>query len=129
MMQFSLLTPEGELFSAQVDQVDAQGAEGDLGVLPDHVAFVTPLKVAPLSIKSDGQESRFAVYGGILQVTPEEVTVLADQADLPEQLDRRAVLSQQERLETQLSQTQHAEQEATLKHQLQIVQTQLEVLA
>lgn len=129
MMDFSILTPQGELYSAEVDQVSAQGHEGELGVLPDHVALVTPLKVALLSVMSQGQESRFAVYGGMLQVTPGKVTVLADQAHLPEQIDQQAALARKQELESQLNQTGSSEETDALRRELQAIQVQLEVVS
>lgn len=129
MMHFSILTPQGELYSAEVDRVVAQGHEGELGILPDHVALVTSLKVAALRVMSQGQESRFAVYGGMLQVTPEKVTVLADQAYLPEQIDQQAALTRKQELESQLNQTGSPEESDALRQELQGVRVQLEVVS
>jgi len=127
MMKFSLVTPEGKLYEAEVDQVNAQGAEGELGILPDHIALVSPLKVAPLDVKIKGEERRFAVYGGMLQVTPEAVTVLVERADLPDSIDRKAAQARQEELRSELSRTKDPEEQAALLRALDVVETQLEV--
>lgn len=129
MMQFSLLTPEGELFSAQVDEVTAQGSEGELGILPDHIPLVTSLKVAPLQIKANGQESRFAIYGGMLQVSQDKVTVLADDAQLPEQIDRQQAVARREALQAQLSRAGDDSEVAALEQELGVVEVQLEVVS
>ncbi len=127
MMKFSLVTPEGKLYEADVDQVNAQGVEGELGILPDHIALVSPLKVAPLVVKIKGEEHRFAVYGGMLQVTPEAVTVLVEHADLSDSIDRKAAQARQEELRSELSRAKDPEEKAALLRELDVVEAQLEV--
>jgi len=127
MMKFSLVSPEGKLYEAEVDQVNAQGADGELGVLPDHIALVSPLKVAALNVKIKGEQHRLAVYGGMLQVTPESVTVLVEHADLPESIDRKAAQARQEELRGQLNRSKDAEERAKLERELDVVNVQLEV--
>jgi len=129
MMQFSLLTPDGELYSAQVEEVTAQGSEGELGILPDHISLVTSLKVAPLRIKSNGHESRFAVYGGMLQVNQNKVTILADDAQLPEHIDRQQAVSRRDQLQSQLNRASNESEVAALQQQLGVVEVQLEVVS
>lgn len=129
MMQFALLTPEGELYNAQVEEIQAQGSEGNLGILPQHISLVTPLQVAPLSVKVQGQLKRFAVYGGILQVTPDKVTAFADHAELPERIDRARASARKEELEAKLQRESDPSQRADLKRQLDITHVQLEVLS
>jgi F-type H+-transporting ATPase subunit epsilon len=62
-LHFSLVSPERELYSGEVDQVDAPGSEGDFGVLAGHAPFMT-----------------FEVYGGFADVTPAGLTILAEKA-------------------------------------------------
>lgn len=127
-MHFSLLTPEGERYAAEVDEVLAQGTEGELGILPDHIPLVTPLKVASVRVKIKGEEQRFAVYGGLLKVTPDEVVVLTERVELPEEIDRAAALAQQEELEAQLNRSRDPEEREALQRQLHAVAVQLEVV-
>jgi F-type H+-transporting ATPase subunit epsilon len=77
---FSLVSPERELFSGAVDQVDAPGTEGDFGVLAGHAPFMTTLKEGPVRVYADGQVRTFEVRGGFADVTPDGLTVLAEQA-------------------------------------------------
>ena len=79
-LHFSLVSPERELFSGDVDQVDASGVEGDFGVLAGHAPFMTALKEAPLVVHNDGARKVYTVRGGFADVTPEGFTVLAEQA-------------------------------------------------
>ena len=54
-LHFSLVSPERELFSGMVDQVDASGGEGDFAVLAHHAPFMTALKEGPVSVKDGGK--------------------------------------------------------------------------
>jgi F-type H+-transporting ATPase subunit epsilon len=79
-LHFSLVSPERELFSGLVDQVDAPGAEGDFGVLADHAPFMTALKEGELRVHNDGKVTVYQVRGGFADVTPDGLTVLAQHA-------------------------------------------------
>jgi F-type H+-transporting ATPase subunit epsilon len=79
-LHFSLVSPERELFSGEVDQVDAPGSEGDFGVLAHHAPFMTALKTGPVTVHNDGQIRRYQVEGGFADVTPDGLTILAESA-------------------------------------------------
>jgi F-type H+-transporting ATPase subunit epsilon len=79
-LHFSLVSPQRELFSGEVDQVDAPGTEGDFGVLAGHAPFMTTLKEGPLRVYANGSVRTFDVRGGFADVTPEGLTVLAEHA-------------------------------------------------
>lgn len=79
-LQFSLVSPERELFSGEVDQVDAPGSEGDFGVLPGHAPFMTALREGQLRLYRNGQVTTFEVRGGFADVTLAGLTVLAESA-------------------------------------------------
>jgi F-type H+-transporting ATPase subunit epsilon len=79
-LHFSLVAPERQLFSADVDQVDAPGVEGDFGVLAGHAPFMTALKAGPVKVY-DGSTTRvFNIEGGFADVTPQGLTILAEHA-------------------------------------------------
>jgi len=79
-LHFSLVSPERELFSGEVDQVDAPGAEGDFGVLPGHAPFMTALREGPVRVFSGGATTTYEVQGGFADVTPAGLTILAERA-------------------------------------------------
>ena len=79
-LHFSLVSPERELFSGQVDQVDAPGTEGDFSVLAGHAPFMTALKEGRVTVYNDSQKKVYDVRGGFADVTPEGFTILAEQA-------------------------------------------------
>lgn len=79
-LTFSLVSPERELFSGQVDQVDLPGTEGDLGVLPNHSPLMAAIRTGAITVYSNGKEEKFFVEGGFADVTPAGLTVLAELA-------------------------------------------------
>jgi F-type H+-transporting ATPase subunit epsilon len=79
-LHFSLVSPERELFSGAVEQVDAPGVEGEFGVLPKHAPFMTVLKPGVVRIYEGGQVTPVFVRGGFADVTPSGLTILAEEA-------------------------------------------------
>ncbi|MDQ2860679.1 MAG: ATP synthase F1 subunit epsilon [Pseudomonadota bacterium] len=79
-LHFSLVSPERELFSGEVDQVDAPGSEGDFGVLVGHAPFMTTLKAGRVKLYNDSETRVFEVQGGFADVTAEGLTILAEHA-------------------------------------------------
>jgi F-type H+-transporting ATPase subunit epsilon len=79
-LHFSLVSPERELFSGEVDQVDAPGSEGDFGVLAGHAPFMTTLKEGRVKAYDGDETMVFDVRGGFADVTPEGLTILAEHA-------------------------------------------------
>lgn len=79
-LHFSLVAPERELFSAEVDQVDAPGVEGDFGVLAGHEPFMTALKAGTVLVYEGAARRVFAIEGGFADVTPAGLTILAEHA-------------------------------------------------
>lgn len=87
-LTFSLVSPERELFSGQVDQVDLPGTEGDLGVLPNHSPLMAAIRTGAITVYADGREEKFFVEGGFADVTPAGLTVLAELATPLADVDR-----------------------------------------
>ncbi len=79
-LHFSLVSPERELFSGEVDQVDAPGSEGDFGVLPGHAPFMTALREGEVRLFVGGKVTTYDVRGGFADVTPAGLTILAESA-------------------------------------------------
>ena len=79
-LHFSLVAPERQLFSADVDQVDAPGVEGDFGVLAGHAPFMTALKAGSVTVYDGGATRVFTIDGGFADVTAAGLTILAEQA-------------------------------------------------
>ncbi len=86
-LQVELVTAEGRVFSEEADFVLAPGIEGDLGVLPHHIALLTPLRTGQVTIRNEDAEHNIFVAGGFLEVLPDKVTILADAAERAEDID------------------------------------------
>ena len=90
-LHFNLVSPERQLMSEDVDQVDVPGAEGVFGVLPNHSPFMATLAPGVVKVKNAGVETRIFVRGGFAEVTPAGLTILAEEAIPVKDLDRAAI--------------------------------------
>ena len=97
-IQVDIVSAEGEIFSGKAEMVFAPGELGEIGITPRHAPLLTKLQPGEVRVQSmDGQEQFFFVTGGILEVQPTQVTVLADSALRAEDLDEDAALAARER--------------------------------
>jgi len=98
-----IVSAEGELFSGDAAAVFAPGKEGDLGIYPRHTPLLTLLKPGEVRVLTPGgEEHRFFVGGGALEVQPSKVTVLADTALRARDIDEAAALAAKQRAEDAL---------------------------
>ncbi|HZT42593.1 MAG TPA: F0F1 ATP synthase subunit epsilon [Chthonomonadaceae bacterium] len=83
-----LVTPERKLFSEEVQMVRVPGVEGSLGILAGHAPLLTELTTGLIKLTlADGQTAYIATSGGFMQVSREKVIILADSAELSEEID------------------------------------------
>ena len=88
-IQFELVTPERLILSSDVEMVVVPGSEGNFGVLPGHAPLISTIRPGTIEIyEGRAVTERIFVVGGIAEVTPERCTVLADEATLPDAVDR-----------------------------------------
>ena len=81
-MKCLLLLPRGALFDDEVAMVVARGSEGELGILPGHAPLLTTLQPGPVRLRlPGGGERRFRIGGGLLQVRPDGVLILVEEAE------------------------------------------------
>lgn len=98
-----IVTPERKIYSRDVNMVIAKGIEGELGILPNHIPLVTPLQIAAVIAKVDGEQDHVvAVHGGFMEVRKEKVVILAESAELPEEIDVDRAARARERAEARL---------------------------
>ncbi|CAM4222041.1 F0F1 ATP synthase subunit epsilon [Paenibacillus phoenicis] len=98
-----IVTPEHVVFSKEVDSLTVRGVEGEFGVLKGHIPLVTPLQVAPVVAKIGKEETYIAVHGGFIEVQGDKVIVLAESAELPEEIDLERAIAARERAERRLA--------------------------
>ena len=86
-VQFEIVTQERLVYSEKVDMVVVDGLDGRLGILPNHSQLLTGLKVSELLVRRGKIEEVFAVSGGVLDVRPDRILVLADTAEHSDEID------------------------------------------
>jgi len=102
-LQLTVVTPEGQAFDAEVEQVVLPGSEGDFGVLAEHERFLTALKPGAVEIKSTSGSQWAAVSDGFADVSSESVTVLVSRCELSSDLDAAALSKEVGELESALA--------------------------
>jgi len=90
-MRLCVLTPRSPVVDAEVQDVYAPGTVGQLGVLPDHITFLCTLDPGELRYRTSGGAALLVISGGVLEVVSNEVTILADMAVAPQEIDVSAV--------------------------------------
>jgi len=78
--RFELVSPERLVFAGEVSQVDVPGEEGEFGILAGHAPYIATLKPGLLTIYGNGEPQRIVVRGGLAEMGPTGLTVLAEQA-------------------------------------------------
>lgn len=104
-MRLEIVTPERKVYSDEVEMVIVKGVLGEIGILPKHAPFVTPLAISIMRIKKEGKELHVAITGGYLEVGNDKVVILAEAAELPEDIDYDRAVAAKERAERRLANT------------------------
>ncbi len=98
-----IVSAHEEIYSGDAVMIFATGVVGELGISPRHAPLITQLKPGPVRVQQpDGEEVFFFVGGGILEVQPHIVTVLADTAVRADDLDEAAAVRAKEEAEREL---------------------------
>ncbi|MBP7614454.1 MAG: F0F1 ATP synthase subunit epsilon [Steroidobacteraceae bacterium] len=102
-MHVDVVSAEGEIFSGPAKMVFVPASEGDIGIAPRHAPLLTLLKAGEVRIQTpDGAEHLIFVGGGVLEIQPKKVTVLADTALRAKDIDEAAALAAKQRAEEAL---------------------------
>jgi F-type H+-transporting ATPase subunit epsilon len=101
-VRFELATPNRLVVSEDVEEVVAPGLQGYFGVLPGHVPFLTSLQSGEVAYRIGRTEQYLAVSGGFAEVQGDRVTILAERAERPEEIDRERALRARQRAERRL---------------------------
>ena len=96
-IRVEIVSAEGAIFSGEADMVFAPAKMGELGIAPRHAPLLTHLKPGPVRVQTAEGEQFFYVTGGVLEIQPHLVTVLADSALHADELDEAAALEARER--------------------------------
>jgi F-type H+-transporting ATPase subunit epsilon len=127
-LQLEVVTPERRLLSEQVNSVTVPGRGGELGILPGHAALISELQTGVLSYTEDGTTFQLHVSGGFVEVNDDRVSVLAEVAERPDEIDAARARLAREHTEKQLSSWSGSEEDfekARAKLERSIVRLQL----
>ena len=102
-LHVDIVSAEEEIFSGTATMVFAPAEMGEVGISPRHTPLLTRLKPGEVRVQSDDEEQSFFVSGGMLEVQPHVVTVLADTAIRADSLDEAQAMEAKERAEKMLS--------------------------
>lgn len=129
-LNIDVVSAESEVFSGQALFVVLPGESGELGVMPGHTPLITRIKPGTVRIKmADGAEEMVFVAGGILEVRPNKVTVLADTAIRGEDLDEARVLDAKARAEAVLAENRSDIDYAKAQSELAVAVAQIAALS
>jgi F-type H+-transporting ATPase subunit epsilon len=110
-----IVSQDRMVYEGSVDIVVLPGTDGEMGILPNHAPLLTTLKMGIIKVRSGGKEEVFTVAGGVAEVQPEIVTVLADAAENVEEIDVSRAEAARKRAEEILVKGIPAESDAYLK--------------
>jgi len=125
-LQLEVVTPQRRVVDLQVDQVELPGALGELGVLPGHTPLLTALGVGTLTYRGPDGTGVLAIGGGFAEILGGRVTVLAEVAETPEEIDLEAARSQRAEAEEGMK-TASADEAVVLAADLRLAETRLEI--
>ena len=124
-----IVSAEQEIFRGEATLVVATGELGELGIAPRHAPLITRLRPGKVVVtQADGSRLDFAISGGILEVQPQVVTILADTAIRAEDIDEAAVRKAKDEAERMLANRGEAMEVAEAQKRLAEVTAQLQAL-
>ena len=100
-----IVSAEKEIYSGLVEAVFATATMGEIGIYPRHTPLLTSLKAGEVRVLVNGQEEQFYVSGGMLEVQPHVVTILADTAMRADDVDEAAAMAAKEAAEKSLAES------------------------
>ena len=102
-LNVSVVTPDGPVLDGTYEMVSCRAEGGELGILPGHIPLVAPLTISAVRLKSENNTEYVAVNGGFVEVRPDQVTILAQSAEKPSDIDVDRAQQAKERAEQRLN--------------------------
>lgn len=102
ILKVSVVTPDGPVLEGEYDMVVCEAEAGELGILPGHAPLVAPLTISAVRLKRDKDTEKLTISGGLLEVRPHEITILAQSAEKPDEINIERARSAKERAEDRL---------------------------
>jgi len=126
-IKLEIATPEAMAYSADVEMVTLPGVEGQLGVLPQHVRFMTQMVPGEMIIRLNGHDEFMAVGDGLVEVTNERISIATNMAIACEKIDEAAAEDARQRAAARLREKLSAEEVASVNASLTRTLAQLHV--
>jgi len=102
-IQLEVVTPERRVIAEPVDMVTVPGLGGELGILPGHTPLISQLQTGVLAYMQEGKSSQLHVSGGFVEVRDDHVSVLAEVAERPDEIDAARARQSRDQLEKQIN--------------------------
>jgi F-type H+-transporting ATPase subunit epsilon len=102
-LHLEVVTPDSTVVNAEAEMVVCPGAEGEFGVLPQHVSLLSALKIGPLRYRVGGKDEYLFISGGFVDVNNNAVTVLAESAERAADIDTARAQAARDRAEKRLA--------------------------
>ncbi|MGJ3237768.1 MAG: ATP synthase F1 subunit epsilon [Anaerolineae bacterium] len=127
-IHIELVTQERKVFEdSEIDMVVVPGAEGEMGILPGHAPVLTTMSFGELVIKKGDAEERYAIYGGVVDVRPDKVVILADLAESSYEIDAESAREARERARKMMEEGVPEEQNRQATLELRRAELQLKI--
>src|SRR5204862_1481197 len=101
-LKLEIVTPEGKIYSEDVEMVTLPGVEGELGIYPMHVPLMTQIVAGELAVRRDGKDYFLAIGDGFVEITADKVAIMTDMAVRAEQIDEAYAEEARKRAESRL---------------------------
>jgi len=126
-LKLEIVTPDAVTFSEEVEMVTLPGAEGEMGIYPQHVPLLTQVLPGEVMIRKDGRDRFLAIGEGFVEITGERVAVMTDMAILAENIDEAKAEEARRRAEARLAEHIDDEESAVVSAALSHSLAQLKV--
>ena len=126
-LKLEIVTPSSRIFSEDVEMVTLTGIDGEMGILPQHMALMTQLASGEIHARKDGQSIFLAVGDGFVQVTSEAVSILTDMAIKADDIDEAKAEEARQKAEARLSQKLTDDETASVQASLMHAMMQLKL--
>jgi F-type H+-transporting ATPase subunit epsilon len=110
-LKLEIVTPDAQVYSEDVEMVTLPGAEGEMGIYPQHVPLLTQVVSGEISVRKDGRDHFLAVGEGFVEITAERVAIMTDMAIRAENIDEAKAEEARKRAEARLAE--HLDDEET----------------
>lgn len=129
MSQFNLeiVTPLKTAYKERVNMIIVRTVTGDMGILPKHAPLVTELAVGEMVIKRDGEEQKYFISGGFMEVSKEKVIILADKAMKAEDINVEEEIKNKAVMEARIAKLNEDKEIIMLQKELQETLTKIRI--